>query len=617
MNVFYEEDGGFKVAHVMADAGTSLQVESVSGKRSKIKASAVVLRFDSALTDFIPAAEKIGAGIDPQFLWDVYGDAEFGCEDMAREYFGHAPAAVEVAAVAKVLHSAPMYFYKRGKGRYQRAPEQNLKAALAAVERKAREAAQVEAWVAQLTTGILPAELKAHRDTLLYRPDRNTLIAKACDLAVARSGRALPQLFFDAGAWADAQRAPYEFHLNRFLTEFFPKGRDHAGSSDLIEPPALPRADIDAFSIDAEGTTEIDDAFSVRRLGGDAVEIGVHIAAPALFFTPDSVLEALAAKRLSTVYFPGDKITMLPDDVVKAATLQEGREVPVVSFYAEVDGATGLMRASRSAVETVRIVRNLRIHDLELRFHGEALAAGRVEGEFGAELLLLHRVASQLAGLRGKSDDSGRVDFDIDLIDGRVRIRRRVRGNPIDTVVSELMILVNCEWGRMLAEQGVAAIYRTQQNGKTRMGTEALPHEGLGVAQYAWSSSPLRRYVDLVNQRQLLALLQATAAPYSRRSRESLAALNELARRFDLTYDAYGEFQRSLERFWTLRYLRQEGIGEFAGHIVRDELVRAAELPLIVKLSKNPGLTALTPVRVKVGALDDWRIDGEFTLAEA
>ena len=64
---------------------------------------------------------------------------------------------------------------------------------------------------------------------------------------------------------------------------------------------------------------------------------------------------------------------------------------------------------------------------------------------------------------------------------------------PMDKVVSELMIYVNSEWGRAMAEAGVAAIYRAQGNGKVRMSTVPAPHQGLGVAYYTWSSSPLRR----------------------------------------------------------------------------------------------------------------------------
>jgi exoribonuclease R len=84
--------------------------------------------------------------------------------------------------------------------------------------------------------------------------------------------------------------------------------------------------------------------------------------------------------------------------------------------------------------------------------------------------------------------------------------------------VAELMIAANSTWGKALAEAGIPALYRAQTGGKVRMTTAAAPHEGLGVDCYAWSSSPLRRYVDLVNQWQLIAWLKGEAPP-SRPSR--------------------------------------------------------------------------------------------------
>ncbi len=617
MNVFYEEDGSFKVAHVMSDIGTSLQIESVSGKRSKIKANAVVLRYESALDQFLQEAEKLAASIEPDFLWEVCGAAEFGCEEMAQEYFGHKPVSTEVAAVALKLHAAPMYFYKRGKGRYQAAPEENLKAALASIERKKREAEQVAAWVAQLTSGVMPEEIRAHRDTLLYQPDRNTLMVKACEAAVAETHTNLPLLFFNAGAWPDRSAAQHDYHLGKFLREYFPRGREYLGEIDGADPADLPLANVEARSIDDAATTEIDDAFSVNVLDAARVEIGIHIAAPALFFNADSALEKLAGARLSTVYFPGDKITMLPPAAIQQATLAAGRVCPVVSYYAVFDRTSFEITSTRSVIERVTIASNLRIGALEDYFHEDAIARGQADGEYGEELILLHKVAKALGVRRGKNEnEQDRVDYNFDIVDGKIAISTRKRGNPIDTVVSELMIFVNSEWGKLLADNGVAAIYRTQQNAKTRMTTDALPHEGLGVAQYAWSSSPLRRYVDLINQRQLIAFIRGETPLYQKRVRDSLSRLNEVAKRFDLTYDAYNEFQRNLERFWCLRYLEQEGVAQFEGTMIRDELVRANALPLIVKLERNPDLPPKTPVTVNVGAIDYWSIAGQFTLAD-
>ena len=616
MNVFYEEDGSFKVGRVMSDIGTSLQIESVSGKRIKIKSNAVVLRFESALEQFMPESEKIASGIEPDFLWEVCGANEFGCEDMAQEYFGHKPSSIEAAAVALKLHAAPMYFYKRGKGRYQAAPEENLKAALASIERKKREAEQMSGWVAQLKSGVMPDEMRAHRDALLYRPDRNTLMVKACEAAVAETQLALPMLFFNAGAWPEKDAAQYQYHLGKFLSEYFPKGRAYAGANDAAAPADLLQANVHAYSIDDAATTEIDDAFSVTHQGEGHVEIGIHIAAPALHFDRDSALDKFASTRLSTVYFPGDKITMLPDAAVAYATLAEGRVVAVVSYYAVFNESFELL-ASRSAIEQVKIKKNLRIGEVEKYFDEHAVTAGVADGAFGGELILLHKIARALGVRRGQDENEiDRLDYNFDIVDGRIDISTRKRGNPIDKVVSELMIFANSEWGKLLADNGVAAIYRSQQNMKTRMTTDPLPHEGLGVSQYAWSSSPLRRYVDLVNQRQLIAFLRGETAPYQRRVRDSISQLGELARRFDLTYDAYNEFQRNLERYWCLRYLVQEGMTQFTGTMIRDELVRADGLPLIVKLDRNPQLPPRTPVTVNVGALDYWQISGNFALAE-
>ena len=134
--VLFEEDGAFRVGTILAEAGASFQVEAAHGKRSKVKAASVLLRFDAqALGTFMAEAQKLSEAIDPRFLWEVCGSAEFSFEALAAEYHGRAPTPQEATSVALALHANPMYFYKRGKGRYQAAPEENLKAALAGQEK--------------------------------------------------------------------------------------------------------------------------------------------------------------------------------------------------------------------------------------------------------------------------------------------------------------------------------------------------------------------------------------------------------------------------------------------------------------------------------------------------
>jgi len=602
MNVFYEEDGGFKVGAILADNDTSLQVEAPHGKRSKVKTSAVLLRFEQpALSAFMDAAQKSADDIDVDFLWQCCGADEFDFEKIGREYFGHAPNALEAAGLLLRLHGAPMYFYKKGKGRYKAAPEASLKAALASVEKKRLLAEQKQTYIDDLAAGRLPASFKPLLSQLLYAPDKNSLEWKALEAACEQLKLVPARVFERCGAIA----SPHEYHLHHFLFEHFPDGMDFGAVSAVVMPSALPLAETPAFSIDDETTTEIDDAFSVRVLANGNTRFGIHIAAPALGIAPDSPLDVAARARLSTVYFPGDKITMLPPAAIDTFTLLEGDARPALSLYLEVD-ATGAIVSTHSLCECVPIAANLRHGELENVFTEQALAIGGIEHRFGTEITALWRLAAQLQAARGKADahEQQRVEYNFYVDDGRVRIVERRRGSPIDKLVAEMMIHANAEWGRALREAGYIGAYRAQTGGVARMTTVPTPHDGLGVQQYAWSSSPLRRYVDLINQRQLLALFAQAAPVYAQGAPEVMAALRE----FELAYDSYGEFQRMMERYWCLRWIEQEEATELDATVIRDNLVRFDRLPLVIRVPSLRDAPSGASVRIAVSRLDLWEL---------
>jgi exoribonuclease-2 len=599
--VLFEEDGAFRVGTILSEAGAAFQVEAAHGKRSKVKASAVLLRFDGqSLAGFMPEAQSRAQALDPHFLWEVCGGDEFGFADLARDYYGHPPEPLEATAVALALHASPMYFYRRGKGRYQAAPEENLRAALAGQERKRRQQEQVDAWAAALAAGTLPPEFADKLDLLLFKPDKMSLEWRALDQAAGQAGLAHAKLLAGIGALA----GPEDYFLRRFAFELFPGGTGFPAVAAVSAPAGLGQSAVPAFSIDDHETTEIDDAFSVERRADGTVRVGVHIAAPALFFGRDHPLEALARERLSTVYFPGGKITMLPEAAIAEATLSAGREVAAASLYLDLDADTLDIVATESRLERVPIATNLRIAELETRLHAESLAAGRVEGEHGDDLLLLWRLACRLRAGRGAGEEkSEKLDYTFRVDAGRVAIEPRRRGTPIDVLVSELMIHVNATWGRALAEAAVPAIYRNQRGIKTRMEVEPGSHEWLGVSHYAWSSSPLRRFSDLANQRQLVALLRGEAAPYSR---DELATA---AREFEAAYEAYAEHQRHLERYWCLRWIAQEGLEGADASVVRDELVRLDGIPLVCRAIGLPPGAPGDRVRVTFGEPDFWEVN--------
>jgi exoribonuclease-2 len=171
------------------------------------------------------------------------------------------------------------------------------------------------------------------------------------------------------------------------------------------------------------------------------------------------------------------------------------------------------------------------------------------------------------------------------------------------------MILANSTWGSWMAELGVPGIYRSQASMlpgvKVRMGTKAMPHAGIGVKSYAWSSSPLRRYVDLVNQWQIIACARhgktaALAAPFKPKDAELFSIISS----FDAAYSAYNGYQNAIERFWTLKYLQQNAVVEVEATLFKDNLARADHLPLVLPVMGAQGLPRGARVLVKLGDID-------------
>ncbi|HRV79664.1 MAG TPA: RNB domain-containing ribonuclease, partial [Thauera sp.] len=305
-------------------------------------------------------------------------------------------------------------------------------------------------------------------------------------------------------------------------------------------------------------------------------------------------------------------------------TLAEGRDCPAVSLYLDITPGLAIV-GEESRVELVPIVANLRHHDIEPVFNDDTVHNGGPDFQWKRELTLLWDLATVLEAGRGKAaGNEDRIDFgfSVDWTEetadgpGRVSIGRRLRGSPMDKLVAELMIYANMTWGKLLDTSGIPGLYRAQGGGKVRMTTVAAPHEGLGVDCYAWSSSPLRRYVDLVNQWQIVSVLQGTDPAFAPKSAELMAAMRD----FELTYAEYAEFQRGMERYWCLRWLRQHGRGEVEATVLRESVVRLTEIPLVFRVPSMPLQMPGSRVKLFVERTDllDVEVEARFvqTLAE-
>ncbi|WP_027994335.1 ribonuclease catalytic domain-containing protein [Simplicispira psychrophila] len=647
MHALFEETGKFLAGRILSEADTSAQIELDSGKRVKVKSAHILLKFDKpAPAELMAQAQAVAESIELDLAWEFAPEDEFGFAELARDYFSASAPLSEQAGVLFALYQAPHYFRRAGKGRFKKATPDILQQALAAIEKKKALLAQIDDWAAQLGQGVCPEPIREQLYKILFRPDKNAPEYKAVVEASRATHTAPLELLQKAGAIDSS----YQFHWKRFLFDNFPKGTGFPALDAPQPPQDLPLADVQAYSIDDSNTTEIDDALSVQGLGSGTVVLGIHIAAPGLAIVPGSALDQVGRQRLSTVYMPGYKITMLPSEVVQIYTLDAGRANPAVSLYVTFDEATLEITATETKLERVPVSVNLRHDQLDHIVTEEWLADPTIEHEntpqplqdVRNQLSFLYILAKHLKAqrevVRGKPENFNRPDYNFSLRrdeaskgnepDGteQVVITTRQRGAPLDLIVAEAAIVANSTWGNWMAELGVPGIYRSQASlapgVKVRMGTKALPHAGIGVKSYAWATSPLRRYTDLVNQWQIIACARhgntaALAAPFKPKDADLFSIISN----FDATYSAYNGYQSGMERFWTLKYLAQNNITELEVTVFKEGyagsyLVRADTLPLVFPVLGAQNLPRGARLRVRLGDIDDITLDLHGTLLE-
>ena len=644
MHALFEEAGKFMAGRILSEADTSAQVELDSGKRVKVKAANILLKFEKpAPAELIAQAQAVAETIELDLAWEFAPEDDFGFADLARDYFSENATLAQQAGALFRLYEAPHYFRRAGKGRFKKAPAEILQQALAAIEKKKALLAQIDEWAAALGRGECPQPIRDQLYKILFKPDKNAPEYKA----VVEASRATHTAPLDLLQKAGAIDSAYQFHWKRFLFENFPKGTGFPALAAPQPPADLPLAPVQAYSIDDSQTTEIDDALSVQGLGTGTVVLGIHIAAPGLAIQPGSAIDQLGRARLSTVYMPGYKITMLPDEVVQIYTLDEGRANPAVSLYVTLNEATLEITGTETRLERVPVEVNFRHDQLDHIVTEQWLTDPSIQHENTPQALqdkreqlsFLYRLALHLKAqrevVRGKPENFNRPDYNFRLVGNQgaeptgheqVQISVRQRGAPLDLIVAEAVIVANSTWGSWMAELGVPGIYRSQASMapgvKVRMGTKALPHAGIGVKAYSWATSPLRRYTDLVNQWQIIACARhgataALAAPFKPKDADLFSIISS----FDAAYSAYNGYQAGMERFWTLKYIEQNHITELTAAVIKEGpggsfLVRADDIPLVFPVLGAQNLPRGARLKVRLGEVDEITLDIHGTVVE-
>ena len=683
MHFIFEEGGELKGASAIGPAVSTAdfwQAQTQFGKRIKLKAKEVWLKWEAGdLAKLMESAKALAASIDIDFLWECSPDQEFSFEEIAKEYFGDKPSTEQLIGLAMALQNSPIYFRRKGRGHFMRAPEEQLNAALLSVERKKQEALAQEQIKEQLLAGILPPEIAEQAQLLLFAPDKNHFIYKALASASSQKGVSNAQLLLELGAIHSA----LEIHQGKFFKEHFPKGVSfpqnalNMMNSSVVQhlEKDLPVASVAAFSIDDASTTEIDDAFSVTLQPNGNYQIGVHIAAPSLVMSPKDALDEVASHRMSTAYFPGGKITMLPKSVVDVFSLEAGEARPAISLYVEVSPGGEMISSPphRTVIERVPIQQNLRLHEIEDvltqayfddmeqdaqldETKGSSVDSKTKAIPFENELKLLWASAKVLFAKRqevkvangqraeqlGNSDPNALLrDFGFSILNEQgvtidpeeilaqpvndskwqVEITPRSRGSVVDTIVAEWMIFSNQTWGTYLATNELPAIFRAQQGWgaqRTRMQTTPCRHEGLGVENYAWCTSPLRRYADLVNQWQLIALVKngmmaKLVAPFVPKDTKIMGLCAE----FDARYTSYNAYQQLVERYWCLKWVNQQGLPlRLQARTLKDGMIRVESIPLRLMVPELANTRRGVSVEIEIVSTDLLNLNAAVRLIE-
>ena len=594
MNVFYLESGSLKVGRILKETGASLQVQSQFGKKVKVKGNHVFLSFDHASPDdFFNDVQKIAQTVDPDLLWEAFDGFEGGYSDVAKVFYGESVSLEQKASVLRVLFDNPTHFYKKGQGNFKPATLEALTSAKASLALKKQRDIILENYVNQLCEFKMPEGCVNNFPRVLYGPDKNELEEKAVDRACAQLNLGRRELFKKLSVLPK----PEDFHYGQFLYDQFNNSSQHRNNERVEEAVGLSEARVSAFSIDDAATTEIDDAFSLSANDDNGGwHLGIHIAAPGLCVTPESPLDNELRSRMSTVYHPAGKLTMSPPLIVEQFSLSEEKRVPVVSLYADIDPAFEVLKVE-TKIEYLTVEDNLDLSSIDQYFDPELGVNQPSECPRGRELNVLFQFANKLREMRGESRTHiHRKEYSFSVNDDRVTIQPRRRGSPVDVIVSELMIFSNSKWASELKQAGIATLFRVKTKAKTGLSTLPLPHEKMGLDSYAWISSPLRRYVDLVNQRQLISYVLSEEPIFDATDEVLINIINS----FETKYAKYSEFQRAMERFWCLKWLQQKDQLEYSAEVLRDSLVRLNDIPLVCKANQLPPNSVGQMVWIKI-----------------
>lgn len=538
----------------------------------------------AALREISARREELSRQVDVKGLWEVLqGEGEeFSAREMAELAFGQLADHDHVSALIRAMLADRVYFRFRPEGFRPNPPETVEKILLQREreERRERFLEQGSRWIRSLWEG-QPVEPPTFREEILELLKEHAIfgtsaprLEKAQEL-LRRAGMNHPLASFNTlvrlGVWnRDENLLAHRFGIKRAFPPQVEQEakvacsrlglRDEAWREDL--------KDLHVFTVDSPRTRDVDDALSMEFLPNGRVCIGIHITDVASRVPADSLLDKEAFRRGTSIYLPEERIPMFPPAISEEfCSLRQGERRPAVSLFLEVT-REGEILGHRFVLSWVRVARRLSYEEVDLEVENGDQTMG-----------CLYRVA---LGFRNQRVEMGALLLPLPEVtvrvenSGEIILERRDRESPAQILVSEMMIKANWIAAVHMKEAGVACLYRVQPEPRERIlesggqgdllrnykqrkllsraVTQLEPgfHSGLGLCPYTTVTSPIRRYTDLVVQRQLVSILRGDPPAISLQDLETILPQCEEAS------GQAAQMEQARQRYWMLRYLESK-----------------------------------------------------------
>lgn len=623
--VEYLDEGRLKPALAVREQGEHVVLLDAGGRQKTVSRDLILLRYaeyraePSNVAEVIAALEneraRLGAELDLNLLWEVAHEQgrSFAASELAELFFGQRSTA-GTSVMLEALLNDRLYFIRRHMEFMPRSPEQveRLRLQYERIQLRSesgrrmrdliRQIIDARAHPSEADAAPLAAELTRYLQNPFTRSRELTAMLSA----------ALPETDPAEAAFEILERldraptGPRFVTIGGIKTQFSTEALHEAATA---AGPA--RSVIDGglvIAIDDEDTVEVDDALGCEALPDGTLRVRVHIALASDLVVRDGAIDREAASRGVTIYLPEATVLMLPEEIsCRRASLAAGEERSVLVTEARL-GAEGELLGFSIYPARAKITSRLTYERAD-----ELLAASEENGDEMAALRRLHAAAMKLRERRRRAGALlvQRRENKIKVSDDSVEVKVIDSSSPSRQLVAEFMVLSNHVAARFAADNRVPIIYRVQPNAggdgliqRSRLSLYAEDHAGVGLDRYAQLSSPLRRYADLILQRQLVAAL-LDPGKHVYQPDELLAVLANA----ENTEAEAKELERRAKRYWALRFLERNALGRpLEATVLRDGA--SAELDAYAvrgTLHGAPNIASQSRVVVQIARVDPLR----------